>query len=1121
MSYLSREQRRQLESTVREARRQAEAGARAVLTHLGVAQASAFEHSTAVETDLRERLRARARQLGDVGDNTLGQGFARLVTTTAYEHWHRMLFARFLAERGLLLHDSGVAVSLDDCEDLVRDEGSGVNKWVLAGRYASAMLPQIFRPDDPVLAVALPAEYQQELERLLAGLGVEVFKANDALGWVYQFWQAQKKEEVNRSEVKIGADELPAVTQLFTEPYMVQFLLHNTLGAWWAGKVLAVDDALATTAADEAALRSACSVAGVEWTYLRFVREDGRWRPAAGAFDGWPKGAKDILVLDPCCGSGHFLVGMLEILGALRAAEEGLDAAAACDAVLRDNLHGLEIDPRCTELAAFAVALSAWSLPGHEGVRPLPELRIACSGLSLGVSGKEFRTLGDDRRALSDELDRLYQNFEHATVLGSLIQPRRALGSLFEAGAEKATAMLKERADAERRGADSARRELAVTAYGAATAAQLLTGRYVLVATNVPYLVSGKQSDLLKSYCETHHHDGRGDLATVFVDRCVKFCKPAGTIAVVTPQSWLFQGSYKAIRTRLLANTSWNALAKLGARAFETITGEVVSVALVALTDQKPRSAHAFAAADVSAAESPKDKSWALQEGPTASVRQVEQNANADARIQFATTSGLPMLAPLVDCHQGLATGDLERFSVQFWEVSRLDARWVPWQGTVASIEHFGGRSAALRWDDGRGPLHAFNEENKAVRKNTHLRGVHVRGKLGVLISQMGQVPTTIYTGEHFDDSTTVMVPRAPLDVPTLWAFCSSSEFSQAVRRLDTSLKVPAHTLAKVPFDLPHWQAVAAAKYPHGLPKPFSSDPTQWLFSGQPKGSDHPLQVAVARLCGYRWPRQTGSAFPDCPALGPDGLESLTDDDGIVCLPAVGGERPAADRLQDLLAAAWGKDWSHAVLHGLLDQVGYADKGLDAWLDKAFFEQHCKLFQHRPFIWHVWDGVRGGFSALVHYQRLDRKTLERLTYTYLGDWIQRQEHAVRGGEDGAQERVAAARNLQAELERILEGEKGYDIFVRWKPLAQQPIGWEPDLDDGVRLNIRPFMLARDVGQRDAGILRWKPNVHWKKDRGQDVPSAPWFGKFGGEKGERVNDWHLGLAEKRAARLAAS
>jgi hypothetical protein len=94
---------------------------------------------------------------------------------------------------------------------------------------------------------------------------------------------------------------------------------------------------------------------------------------------------------------------------------------------------------------------------------------------------------------------------------------------------------------------------------------------------------------------------------------------------------------------------------------------------------------------------------------------------------------------------------------------------------------------------------------------------------------------------------------------------------------------------------------VAAEKYPHGLPKPFSSDPTQWLFNGQPKGSDQPLHVAVARLLGYQWPRQTGSSFPDCPALGPDGLETLADADGIVCIPAVSGEQPAADRLLRLL----------------------------------------------------------------------------------------------------------------------------------------------------------------------------------------------------------------------------
>lgn len=172
------------------------------------------------------------------------------------------------------------------------------------------MLPQIFRKDDPVLQISLPPETRSEMEDLLKGLPTAVFEADDSLGWVYQFWQAEKKEAVNKSEVKIGADELPAVTQLFTEDYMVLFLLHNTLGAWWAGKVLAGNRNLAASATSEDELRAACKVGDVEWTYLRFERETGEdgaagpWRPAAGTFDGWPKAAKDLTVLDPCMGSG-------------------------------------------------------------------------------------------------------------------------------------------------------------------------------------------------------------------------------------------------------------------------------------------------------------------------------------------------------------------------------------------------------------------------------------------------------------------------------------------------------------------------------------------------------------------------------------------------------------------------------------------------------------------------------------------------------------------------------------------------------------------------------------------------------------------------------------------------
>ena len=146
---------------------------------------------------------------------------------------------------------------------------------------------------------------------------------------------------------------------------------------------------------------------------------------------------------------------------------------------------------------------------------------------------------------------------------------------------------------------------------------------------------------------------------------------------------------------------------------------------------------------------------------------------------------------------------------------------------------------------------------------------------------------------------------------------------------MDPRVSAATSVLTAVPFDLSNWQKVAVEMYPDGLPKPHSDDPTQWLFSGHPRASREPLHVAVARLLGYRWPRQTGSSFPDCPALGPDGLEDLADGDGIVCLSANKGETPAAERLRGLLARAWDRDWDATVMESLLAQAGGAGKTLD------------------------------------------------------------------------------------------------------------------------------------------------------------------------------------------------
>ena len=221
---LSTDTRSRLEKTIAEARQLAERAADKALQILGVPADQPPTNLNANQRKLRVQLRALGRRLPD---------YQALRLALAYEQWHRMLFTRFLAENGLLLHpDYRVPITLGDCEQLAREQGEP-SLWTLAARFASPMLPGIFPQDDPLLEVRLATEDRIGLETLLTDLPAEVFLSDDGLGWTYQFWQSERKAEVNASGLPVEGPDLPAVTQLFTEHYMVQFLLQNTLGAWW------------------------------------------------------------------------------------------------------------------------------------------------------------------------------------------------------------------------------------------------------------------------------------------------------------------------------------------------------------------------------------------------------------------------------------------------------------------------------------------------------------------------------------------------------------------------------------------------------------------------------------------------------------------------------------------------------------------------------------------------------------------------------------------------------------------------------------------------------------------------------------------------------------------------
>lgn len=1125
MSTLSKELRRQLENTVLKAREEAERGAAAALESYGVGDARRPSHLNKDGADLRNKLRAHGRQVGDVLRPDDSQEVTHLIHECAYEQWHRMLFARFLAENGFLIEpESGMDVDLEFCEERARENKS--DKWEVAASFAQRMLPGIFRPDDPVLQVRLPAESRNRLTVLLGSLPGDVFLADDSLGWVYQFWQAKKNEEVNKSEVPIGADELAPATQFFTEDYMVEFLLHNTLGAWWTAKRHAEGKSQP-----------------IAFAYLR-LKADGR--PAAGTFAGWPKTVKELRVLDPCMGSGHFLVFALLILVRMRMQEERLSAMDACVAVLRDNLFGLELDPRCTQIAAFNLALAAWKLGGHQKELPL---NLACSGLGLHAKKDDWLKLAEhaaQTNALAPEIDllgaceetllsqklkagmeRLYDLFQKAPVLGSLINPRALGGDMWTAEFHDLQPVL---AKALQRETGDEAHELAVTAQGVAKAAEILAGQFTLVTTNVPYLGRGKQHQILQGYCECVHGNAKSDLATCFVERCLSFCSCGGMAALVTPQNWWFSSTYKKMRQQILEMRTLYFAATLGEEAWQSFGDRGPLAGLIGFGLDRAAASNRFAGIEALPKKTIAEKIEELKHGEVLDLLQSDLLANSDHRISVTVPSGMTTLEAFARSYQGMKTGDDEKFCRYFFEFSEIAKDWRPYQSSVSDTCLSGGMDLVLFWgDDGEG----------LARR----QGVSAWEKPGVLVCLMRDMPATLYHGHVFSSSVSPLIVKHAANLLPIWAFCSSKEFEHEVRKIDRRVCVTNANILKVPFDLARWEKIAAEKYPGGLPKPFSSDPTQWLFTGHPKGSDHPLQVAVARLVGYRWPRQTGSSFPDCPALEPDGLEKHADNDGVVCFSQARDEAPAAERLRALLADAYGKEWSHAMERKLIAATGSDAESLEEWLVNDFFAQHCEIFHSSPFAWHIWDGREDGFNVLVNYHRLTgpkgegHRTLETLTYAYLGDWITRQKDAVAHNEAGADDRLAAANELQGELKKIVAGEPPYDLFVRWKPLNQQPDGWQPDINDGVRLNIRPFMV-QDLsrGKKGCGLFRAKPgsSVKWGKDKGKDPlrPEAdfPWFWKWdeqtqdfagnGEFDGNRWNDCHYTTAFKKAAREGA-
>jgi len=1078
MAVLTQQQRNTLESAVKQARRVSEAGALNALRAFAVNNTEPFPHMNPEQRGLRNRLRIKARLLGDELPSSGYQQIDHLSYELAYEYWHKILFAKFLEANSLLMHPDGVSVTMEECEELAKEEGYS-DKWDIAASFASKMLPAIFRPEDPLMQISFSPDDRIKLEEILEGLDNYVFTADDALGWVYQFWQSEAKDAINKSGDKIDGKKLPAVTQLFTEPYMVHFLIDNTIGAWWVSRNPGIKPP-------------------VKFEYLRFL-EDGT--PAAGKFEGWPDKTAEITAMDPCMGSGHFVISVFNVLVHLRMHEEGLSKDEATDRVIADNLHGLEIDPRCTQIAAFNLALTAWKFCGR--YKELPEMNLACSGIApkgrvddwVKLVGKLNDTVQKSR--LENGMRSLYYHFQLAPELGSLLDPSTIKADAFTASFEDLQPVLKRALENE---ADKDVMERGVMAAGIAKAGRLLNSKYFLIITNPPYLGYLKMSFAIAKYVTENYPDSKQDLANVFLDRTFELLYPKGVVQFVIPQNWLFVPTYQNTRKKLLSEHKWDFITILGESGFTSNDAAGAFVVLITMIKTKANKNHVLHGIDLSDYKSPREKNEKIYAEQIKSIRQIDLIDNLEYRFSFELINKTNLLSQYADCYEGISTGDTTRYIKVFWEINNIEKKlWSFLIGSVNSNQIYGGREQILFWEEGKGTL-----------VNSHgsfIKGSKAWVKNGVRITLMRNLSATFYSGELFDKNAGTLIPKQEKYLLPILSYALSGELKKEIRKFEKRIYVSVKTIQKAPFNLRYWENVAAQEYPTGLPKPYSDDPTQWIFHGHFLKSEKPLQVALSRLLGYRWPAEYDVEME----LSDDARElireikkfdHLSDNDGIICIPSVNKEETAANRLRDYLKEVFGERWNNNTIQQLLEKENAKSSNLESWLRNEFFIQHCKVFHNRPFIWYIWDGRNDGFSVLVNYHKLNKENLTKLIYTYLGDWIRMCEAKKKAGESGAEGLLSAAQKLKDKLEWILEGEAPYDIFVRWKRLDQQPIGWDPDLNDGVRLNIRPFI--------EADILRKRPNIKWGIDRGKNPPGSPW--------GEiRNNDRHLTLAEKKTAR----
>lgn len=577
----------------------------------------------------------------------------------------------------------------------------------------SNVMPFLFERIDDETELLLPDNLLRTdsvIAKLVASIEEDDWKEVEIIGWLYQFYISEKKDEVIGKVVK--SEDIPAATQLFTPNWIVQYLVQNSVGRLWL-------------------MANPASTLQAQWPYyIAPADQTPEVQAQLDALiqtrvdeDGDSLNPESITLLDPACGSGHILVEAYDVLKAIYL-ERGYQPRAIPRLILEKNLYGLDIDDRAAQMAGFALLMKAraddrrlFNEPVKLKVLSLQDSKgLNVDELSLALqSVMEHRGFDESNDSARNLILELISNFANAKTFGSLIRISPALsGQLVVLESHLRLAL---------QSGDLYAKAAAQDLLPLVQQALLLEMQFDSVVANPPYMGKHGMNTLLKAFGADNYAAGKSDLYAMFMLRGILQLKPSGYLAQVNMQGWMFLSSFESLRSEIFKSNSLITMAHLGARAFEEISGEIVQTTAFVMSNSYVDALRAVFIR-LTDGES-KEKQAALLEHAPDRTFVVTLNALLNIPGQplaywtpwkyLSVFESATKMAGVVVARQGLVTADNEAFVRTWQEVSyaasnfssstRSDAKntkkkWFPYNKGGSQRKWYGNNDYVVNWQD-------------------------------------------------------------------------------------------------------------------------------------------------------------------------------------------------------------------------------------------------------------------------------------------------------------------------------------------------------------------------------------------------------------------------------------